>query len=142
MSNKEIVSKGLQARKDVRAAETRAEKFRQDAADQRDARFYERNKQEIERRGWQDERAQLHGCLVSQQREIFRLTKDLEIMRNREQHAQQLHTIAGVVKAILIAMMTVAARDMGWVVTWLATVLLIVSVAYMIHAVVTLTRKK
>lgn len=142
MSNKEIVSKGLQARKDVRAAEARAEKFRQDAADQYDACFYERNKRKIETRAWQDERAQLHECLAAQQRTICRLTKERDTLLDREQHAKQRHTIVGVVKAILAAMLIAAARDMGWIVTWLATVLLCASVAYMVHAVVTLTRKK
>ena len=142
MNSKEIVSKGLQERKDVRAAEARAEKFRQAAADQNDARFYERNKYNLERADWLEEKAVMaeHIRLLEHVKHRIELERDELIKREKE--AQQRQALLGSAKTILAALLIASARDLGWIVAELATVLLIASGAYLVYAFIALARKK
>lgn len=140
MSNKEIVANGLQARKDVKAATTRAEKFREAAASVHDARFHDRCRYENDRREWQEEKAGLEQSVLFQRNAIKRLVRERDELLKREHDGRQRRIIVGVVKAIFATVLLSAARDLGWVVAWLATGLLVASAVYMCCAIVKLAR--
>lgn len=142
MSNKEIVNKGLQARKDVRAAESRAEKFRQEAEDQRDARFYERNKYTADRREWLEEKQSLVWQVEDLKTAVRCLAEDRAVLIDREKQTHQRHILADAVQAIVASVLFAIARDLGWIVPWLANVLAGASILCLILAVAKLTRNK
>lgn len=142
MSNKEIVQQGLNARKDVRAAEARAEKFRQDAADQSDARFYERNKHRLERADWLEEKAVMEKYISTLEKVNNSLTSERDRLIQHEKAAQQRQILLGSAKAILAVLLLTFARDLGWIVTWLATVLQCLSAGFLVYAFAKLTRNK
>lgn len=142
MSNKEIVQQGLNARKDVRAAEARAEKFREEAAGQRDARFYDKMKWRVVAKDWQQERQTLVWQIEDQKNAIRTLVKERDELIRHEQEALQLQTLTGAVKMIGLVILTTVARDAGWIVPGLAGAIAVAAAANLIHAITKLTRKK
>lgn len=142
MSNREIVQQGLNARKDVRAAEARAEKFREEAAGQRDARFYDRMKWRVVAKDWQQERLTLLQQVNDYRRLTRILTEERDELIRREQEAFKLQTLTGAVKTIGLVILTTVARDAGWIVPGLAGAIAVAAAAHLIYAIFKLTRKK
>lgn len=142
LTAKQIVSQGLQDRKNVRAAEARAEKFREEADAANEARFYCQLKWENARRAWQYEREDLTGTISRQRITLRQLREELEEMRKREKKTRRRRIILSIVKAVLIFGLLIVARDKGLVVYWLADSLLIFILAYLFVAVIALTHKK
>lgn len=142
MDAKEIVKQGLQARKDVRAAEARTEKLREDLAAVNDARFREQLRHQKAMHNWQREQEILNGTIYRQRNTIRQLREEKEILVQREQDARQRHTLIGAVKALIILALLIIGRDLGWIVSWLAASLMATASTYLLFAVVALIRKK
>lgn len=134
MDAKETVKQGLQARKDVRAAEARAEKLREDLAAVNDARFRDQLRHQKALRHWQREREILVGDVCRQRHTIRQLREENEQLRQREAYAKRLRTLAGAMKAVLILALLIVARDHGWIVSWLAASLIAMSATYLFFA--------
>lgn len=142
MTARETVNKGLQDRKDVRAAEAARDLAREHAYNINDARIRDRcnsatalRRLEIEneamRRGWEEKVA-----------ENRHLTTELAACRKREAERHQRARIVNAAKATVVALLLTFARDLDLMEPWLVTALLVISVAYVAYAVVRLIREK
>lgn len=142
MDAKETVKQGLQARKDTRAAELRAEKLREDVAAANDARFREQMSYRKAKRSWQEEKEILVGTVYRQQCTIRELREENAELLRREQDGQQLRTLIGAVKAVVILALLIVAQDLGLVVSWLTASMMAAVATYLFFAVVALIRGK
>lgn len=142
MDAKETVKQGLQARKDTRAAELRAEKLREDVAATNDARFREQLSYRKAKRSWLEEKDLLVGTVYRQQSLIRQLRLEKQEMDRREANAQHVRTLIGAVKAVGFMTALIVAQDMGWIVAWLAASLKASAATYLFFAIVTLVRGK
>ena len=142
MDAKETVKQGLQARKDVRAAEARAEKLREDLTAVNDARFREHMSHRKAKRSWQAEKEILVGTVYQQHQTVRELREENAELRRHAQEAKQLHTLIGAVKAVLILAGLVVAQDLGWIVSWLAASLMACTVTYLFFTTVAWVRGK
>jgi hypothetical protein len=142
MDAKETVKQGLQARKDARAAELRAEKLREDVAAANDARFREQMRYWTAERRWQAEKEILVGTVYRQQNTIRELREEKAKLLRREQEGRQLRTLIGAVEAVAILALLIVVQDLGLIVSWLATSLMAAVATYLFFAVVALIRGK
>lgn len=142
MTARQIVEQGLQARKEARAAEARAEKLREEVTAANEARFYEQMKLQNARRAWQYEREDLTGTISRQRIALRQLREEMGELRKREREARRRRILLSVVKAVIIFGLLIVARDKDLVVYWLADSLLAFTLSYLFVAVIALTRKK
>lgn len=142
MDAKETVQKGLDARKNVRAAEARAERYREDADVIRESYFYDRMKWQNSRRRWQQERADLEGQVQSQRRLIRQLVIEREELQQREKQARHRQTLLSAAKAVVFFVLLALARETDWIVTWLVDSMLALTATYLFALFVMLTRIK
>jgi hypothetical protein len=142
MDARETVQKGLDARKNVRAAEARAERYRDDADAIRDAYFYDRMKWQNDRSRWQQERSDLEGRLQSQRGLIRQLAIEREEFRQRERQARHRRILLSAVKAVVFFILLASVREMNWIVTWLADSMLALIATYLIALAAMLTHNK
>lgn len=140
MDAKETVKQGLQARKDVKAAEARAEKLLEELISVNDARLHEQLRHQNDRRNWQMENGILAGTVHRQQHVIRQLRKEKEDLLRHEQNARQRHILIGAVKAVVILAALTAAKGQGWIVPWLVASLTAAAATYLIFAIVVLIR--
>ena len=142
MDAKETVKQGLQARKDVRAAEARAEKLREDVAAVNDARFREQMSYRKAKLDWLEEKDAL-VCRVHRQQDIIRqLRKEKQEQTKREEDAKQRRVLLSAVKAIVILGLLIVAQDQGLIVSWLAASLKAATTTYAFFATVAWIRNK
>lgn len=139
---KQIVAQGLNDRKNVRAAEARAEKLREDVAAVNDARFREKMAHRKAMNAWQREREDLTGTVSRQRAALRQLREENEELHKREREAQQRRILISAVKAVVAFGLLIVARDLELVVSWLADSLLAFTATYLFCAVVALTHKK
>ncbi len=142
MSNKEIVQQGLQVRKDVRAAEIRAEKYRAEVDAANDARFRDQMVYRQAQRAWQYEREDLTGTISRQFIALRQMREEIGEMRKREREARQRRILISAVKAIILFAVLICIRDLGLIVTWLIDSLLAFSMTWLLFSVVILNYKK
>ena len=142
MSEKEIVQQGLQARKDVRAAEIRAEKYRTEVDAVNDARFRDQMVYRQAQRAWQYEREDLQGEVSRQRIALRNMREEIGEMRKREQKARQRRILVSAVKAITLFAILLCVRDLGLIVTWLNDSLLAFSMMWLLTSVAILNYKK
>lgn len=139
---RETVNKGLQDRKDVRAAEASRDLAWERAYAVNDARIRERcnnattvRKMEIEREAL---RREWEAAVV----ENRHLSAELTACRKREAERHQRARIVNAAKATVTALLLTFARDLDLMAPWLVTALLVVSVSYVVYAIVRLAREK
>jgi predicted RNase H-like nuclease (RuvC/YqgF family) len=142
MDAKETVQKGLDARKNVRVAEARAERYREDADVIRESYFYDRMKWQTSRRRWQQERADLEGQVQSQRRLIRQLVAEREEFRQREKQARKRQILLSAAKAVVFFVLLALARETDWIATWLVDSMLALAATYLFALIVMLTRIK
>jgi len=142
MDAKETVKQGLQARKDVRAAEDRAEKFRKDLAAANDARFYDHIGWKAQRATLRREQEILAGVVNRQRVTILQLKEEKAVLLQRERMDRQQRIMISIVKAAATFFLTIIAKNLGWIVPNLAASLLIGSAFYLCFAFAKLTRNK
>lgn len=137
---RETISKGLQDRKDVRAAEASRDAYREHAYAVNNARIRDRvnhatalRKMELERdamrKGWEE-------AVV----ENKRLNAELTATRKREANRNQKARLVNAAKAAVVCLLLTFARDLDLMVPWLVNALLVISVAYVAYAVARLIR--
>ena len=127
MSNKEIVQQGLDARKNTRAAEAKAEKYRETVDMIRDTLFREQLSHNKARRFWLEEKAVLSGIIGRQHSTIVELRQDLAAAKDRAREGRQLRALISAAKAVISMFVLVGIRDIGWIVPWLVDSLTAVS---------------
>ena len=142
MSNKEIVQQGLNARKDVRAAEARAEKYREERDAANDARFYDRLSWKAQQATMQREKEILVGVVNRQRVTILQLKDEKAALLQRERLLRRCRVLTGIAKAATIFFLTIWFKRLGWVAPNLALSLLMGSAAFVCFAVYTLARNK
>ena len=142
MNSKEIVQQGLQNRKDVRAAEIRAEKYRTEVAAANDARFRDQMRFRQARNAWLCEREDLQGMVSRQRIAIRQMREEIGEMQKREQNNRQMRIAASIVKAATLFVLLIFARDYSLIVKWLNDSLLAFSMTWLIFSVVMLNHKK
>ena len=142
MTNKEIVQQGLDARKNTRAAEARADKYRAEVVAANDARFRDQMVYRQAQRAWQYEREDLQGTVIRQRIALIRMREEIGVMRKREQEARQRRILTGAVKAIILFVFLICIRDLGLIVSWLTDSLLAFSMTWLLISVVSLNHKK
>lgn len=142
MDARETVQQGLDARKNVRAAEARAEQLRAEVNAINDARFREHMRYRQARNAWQYERDDLQGTISRQRITIRELREENEKMARREREDRQRRTLIGAVKAVVLFALLIWARNLDLMVTWLTDSLIGLCATWIFCAVVTLTHKK
>ena len=120
MSSKEIVQQGLQVRKDVRAAEARAERYRETIDTIRDTMFREQMSHKVARNNWLEEKATLNGIINRQHDTIRQLRESKAAAKAKAEEAYRTRTIYNAVKCAGLFVLMICAKDLGWVVPWLA----------------------
>lgn len=140
MDAKETVKQGLQARKDAKAAEARAEMLREELISVNDARLHEQLRYQNDRRDWQLENGILAGTVHRQQHIIRQLRREKEDLLRHEMDTRQRRILIGAVKAVVILAALTAAKGQGWIVPWLVASLTAAAATYLIFAVVVLIR--
>lgn len=142
MDAKETVKQGLQARKDVRAAEARAAKLQEEADAHRDARFYDQIGWKAQRAALRREQEILAGVVNRQRVTILQLKEDKAVLLQRERMARQQRNLLSIVKAAATFFLTICAMNLDWIVPNLAASLLIGSAFCLLSAVVKMARNK
>ena len=140
MTAKETVSQGLRARKDVRAAEAKVEKIREDLVAANDARFREQVNHQRAERIWQSDKEILLGLITRQQAIIRQLRESQAKAHKREQNSRRLRTLIGAMEAVALFGLLILAREHGWIVAWLADSLSALSLTLLFFAFVKLAR--
>lgn len=135
MSNREIVQQGLDARKNVRAAEARAEKLREQLAVANEACFYEQLRLQNARRAWQYEREDLTGTISRQRVALRQMREQLAAAEDRAREARQLRSLINAAKAVSSLFILIGIRDIGWIVPWLVDSLTALSVTCLCIAI-------
>ena len=120
MSNREIVQQGLNARKDVRAAEARAEKYREAADIIHDELFQERMNHKRIRSEWLEEKAIMTGVINRQHSTIVHLREYVAAAEDRARDARKRRALINMTEAIVAFIFLMAIYDTGWIVSWLA----------------------
>ena len=142
MNNKEIVQQGLQVRKDVRAAEIRAEKFRAEAVAINDARFRDQMRDRQAKSAWQCEREDLQGMVNRQRIALTQMREEIGEMRKRERDARQVRIALSIAKAAALFVLLIFARDHNLIVAWLNDSLMAFSISWLLIAITALTCRK
>ena len=142
MSNKEIVQQGLDARKNTRAAEARAEKYRAEVDAANDARFRDQMVYRQAQRAWQYERQDLQGEVSRQRIALRQMREEIGELRKREQKARQRRTLTSAVKALIMFALLICIRDLDLIVTWLIDSMLAFSMTWLLITVAILNFKK
>lgn len=142
MDAREIVNRGLQARKEVRNAEAKAQAYQDSLAEEKDARLRERHDRKIQAAHWAEERDKLMGVILEQRRTIHRLEKRIEARDKQDREARQRLILAGGLKGLIVFTLLITARDLGWITPWLVHCLLVGTAAYMFYSVIALAMKK
>lgn len=142
MSNKEIVQQGLNARKDVRAAEARAEKYREERDAANDARFYDRLSWKAQQATMQREKEILVGVVNRQRVTILQLKDEKAALLQRERLLRRCRVLTGIAKAATIFFLTIWFKRLGWVAPNLALSLQCGCTAFLGYAFYKLVRNK
>lgn len=140
MDNKETVQRGLETRKALREAKAQTKRYQEAVGEVRDARFYDHRNWENARREWQSEKCSLVREINDLNRSVDQLVEARDRLIEQKRELRQRHTILNVIKAIIFGILLLAGWKLGWIVEWLADVLLTLSVVYMGFAIVTLAR--
>lgn len=127
MSNKEIVQQGLDARKNTRAAEAKAARYRELVDVTRDTLFREQMSHSQARRLWMEEKTVLAGIINRQHSTIVDLRQDLAAAEDRARETRQLSALINAAKAVSSMLVLIGIRDIGGIVPWLADSLTAVS---------------
>jgi hypothetical protein len=135
MDAKETVQKGLDARKNVRAAEARAERYREAADVIRDNLFREQMSHKRARRTWLEEKAVLTGIINRQNDTIVRLREKLAGIEAQERESKRLRAAVSGAKAAVTMVVLICFKELEWIVPWLADSLTALSVTCMGFAV-------
>lgn len=120
MSNKEIVQQGLDARKNTRAAEAKADKYRELAISTHDMLFLEQMSHKQAQRVWREEKDVLAGIIYRQNGTITGLRQNLAAAEDRAREGRQLRALISAAKAVGSMFVLIGIRDIGWIVPWLA----------------------
>lgn len=142
MSNKEIVQMGLDARKNVRAAEARAEMLREEVTAANEARFYDNLKWKNARRAWQYEREDLTGVISRQRISLRQMREQLAVAEKRARKARQIRVLINAAKAFISLIVLIGIRDIGWIVPWLVDSMTALAVTCLFIAIFRLLRNK
>ena len=144
MSNKETVQKGLDARKNVKAAEARAAQAEQNAAEANDDRIHEHLNSRSDRQVWEQERKALISQCEEAKEYIRKLLAEIEAMRHeeRDQAKAREHLLVELAKASAAIILIYTVRDLDLVAYWLANGLIVCSEVYLTALLVKLLRKK
>lgn len=142
MSNREIVQQGLDARKNVRAAEARAERLSEEVKAAAEARFYDQLKWKNARRAWEYEREDLTGTISRQRIALLQLREQLAAAEDRARTARQLRSLISAAKSVTSLFILIGIRDIGWIVPWLVDSLTALSVTCLFVAVFNWLRNK
>ena len=122
MSPKEIVSEGLEARKNVRAAEARE-------AEVRDAHFQDRLNHEAERNTWKREKESLEFRIELKDQIIDWQTQEIREIIEDMRDTAQIRSILRLLKGVTLFVLLIVARDMDlivpWLVNWLALAVIV-----------------
>lgn len=129
MSNKEIVQQGLDARKNTRAAEAKAARYRELVDVTRDTLFREQMSHSQARRLWMEEKTVLNGLISRQNSLIANLRGQLAFAEDRAREERRFRALISGVKAVSSLFILVGIRDIGWVVPWLCDSLTALSTA-------------
>ena len=141
MEPKEIVENGLQARKEVRQAEARANAYRSAAAAQKDARISEMMCHKNDAARWAEEKACLENQIRTQRVEIRLLHKDREDRKKQDRKVMRLVILAGFVNC-LVAFMILFSTIGLLPAPWSSNSLTISAAVCMVHVGVVLAMKK
>lgn len=136
------MNKGLEARKEARAASERAEKYRDAARSERDDRWHDHCNHRSDARKWAEEKEGLERIIIAQRSSINKLTTERDALLQKERETNHHHIIGGAAKAIAASVLLVFARDLGLMALWLANSLMGISVAYLLYTIIKLMRKK
>lgn len=139
---RETVNKGLQDRKDVRAAEAARDQAREHAYAINDARIRDRCNSATALRKLEIERDAMHREWEAKVAENRHLSAELAACRKREAERHQRARIVNAAKAVVVALLLTFARDLGLMEPWLVNGLLAVSVSYVAYAIARLIREK
>ena len=120
MSNREIVQQGLDARKNTRAAEAKAERYREIANNTRDMLFLEQMSHKQAHRVWREEKEVLSGIIYRQNGTIADLRQRMAAAEDQAREGLQLRALIGASKAVVSMFVLIGIRDIGWIVPWLA----------------------
>lgn len=144
MSNKDIVQKGMDARKNVKAAEARAAQAEQNAAEANDARLHDCVNNRSELLNLQKALEGTADKLAEAKEYIRKLLAEIEVMRHdeREQAKERERLLVELAKASAAIILTYTVRDLDLVAFWLANGLIIASELYLTLLLVKLLRKK
>lgn len=142
MDARETVQQGLDARKNVRAAEARTEQLREEVAAINDARFREHMRYMQARNAWLYERDDLQATVSRQRLTIRELRDENERLTRRAREDRQRRTLLGAVKAVVLFGLLLWARDLDLIVYWLTDSLLAFTATWIFCAVVSLTHNK
>ena len=142
MSNKEIVEQGLQARKDVRAANTRAAKHREETEAVQDARFRDQMEYKQAEANWQRERGDLEWRLQLKEVNIQKLTKERDALIEDQKEDLQRRRLVGVAQAVAFFALMSISRDADLVNVWLANGTMGAAAGYLAVTLYFLIRKK
>lgn len=128
MSPKEIVSEGLEARANARAAEANAETFKKMADDARDELFRDRLNHDRERNAWESQRRSLLFRIMLKDDLIDQQRQELHEMRQMERDAARIRFTLRLVKCIMLFALLIVVRDMGLIVPWLVNWLVLATI--------------
>jgi len=142
MSNREIVERGLQARRAVRAAEARAAQNQAETEDARDARFYDQMRHKNDAALWQQERENLEWTIGQKDWEIRDLVKQRDALIAVQKEDQQRRKLIGIAKAVAFFVIMSTLRDLDLVTAWLGGGLMVATGGYLIFAICSLLYKK
>lgn len=135
MSNREIVQQGLDARKNVRAAEARAKKLSEEVIAANEALFYEQLRLQNARRAWQYEREDLTGIISRQRITLRQLREQLAAAEDRARGEKRFRALINATKAVSALFVLIGIRDIGWIVPWLVDSLTALSVTCLCIAI-------
>ena len=142
MDAKETVQKGLDARKNVKAAEARAERYRETVDVIRDALFREQMSHKRARSIWVEERTTMEGIIYRQNDTIADLRQRLAAAEGRARKARQIRAMIDGSMACVAFVALIWTRDLGWIAPNLSDSLTALSLVCLGVAVFTWSRNK
>lgn len=142
MDAKETVQQGLDARKNVRAAEARAERYRELVDVTRDTLFREQMSHKRARSAWMEDKAILNGVINRQHDTIVRLREQMASAEDRAREARQTRAMIDGIVAAIAFIVLICCYDQGWIVLWLADSLTALSVFCIAAAIYTWLRNQ
>lgn len=141
MEPKEIVENGLQARKEIRKAEARANAYRSAASAQKDARMAEMMNHKKDTVRWEEEKARLEKLILSQHGEIRKLQRERSARNKQDRKTMRLVILAGFVNCLVAFMILFS--TLGLLPDpWSSNSLTISAAVCMFHVGVVLAMKK